>query len=142
MEGLSTNQSTHQDQSKPQNMDSILEWQIMRPYRRPICLFNDNVVAELQTQPLLSNHYKELSRLASKYIVGVHLKNTILDLTELDRLISCGREWPTAWSPWSALLEQSHSSINTMRDLRLTVRQPRFLLGMGAIRSWQCSFGP
>ncbi len=103
-ESESTTPAAHHDQSKPQGVESVLEWDLLASYRTPICLFSDDTVASTQNQSLPSIDYQELSRLASKYIVGVHLKNPILDLAELHRLISYVAENGLDWSARTCLV--------------------------------------
>ena len=92
------------NRSRPQGMESVLEWTVLAPYRTATSCFNDDAVALAHVQSLPNISYKELSRLASKYIVGVHLKNPLLDLAELDRLISQVAENGLDWSSTTCLV--------------------------------------
>ena len=101
---LQDSTAPYPERSQPQGMESVLQWEILAPYRTSACLFSDSTLTSPQTHSVPSIHYKELSRLASKYIDGVHLKNPILDLTELDRLIAQVAENGLDWSSRTCLV--------------------------------------
>ena len=88
-----------------QGVESILEWRILAPYRTAsILLSDDHSGTVVLTHSVPSIEYRELSRLETKYIVGVHLKNPILDLTKLHQEILHMAENGLDWTTKSCLV--------------------------------------
>lgn len=82
-----------------QGVESILAWEPLAPYRPSSCTFGDTFTSQVPSNQLPNIDHRELSRLEGKYIVGVHLKNPILDLADLhDKILQVsenGLDWST-----------------------------------------------
>ena len=85
-----------------QGCETILEWDILAPYRTSNCLFtatDDEHEAEFDGLPLPALSLDEMLRLGDRYIQGVHKMNPFLDLRELHKSMSFmagnGFDWST-----------------------------------------------
>lgn len=85
-------------QPRTESVETILQWSILKPFDTSASLVSDPPTPVLATTiPNLS--HRELTRLATKYVDGVHIKNPILDLIELQNdlyfLSENGLDWST-----------------------------------------------
>ncbi|KAH7127851.1 hypothetical protein B0J13DRAFT_588593 [Dactylonectria estremocensis] len=88
----------------PRGMDTILEWNIFN-HLRPIHLAKDHCqMPDIWNHSVPNMDYHELSRLERKYINGVHLKNPILDLSELHDMVIYVAENGLDWSIQTCLV--------------------------------------
>ncbi|KAH1550968.1 hypothetical protein KXX57_009059 [Aspergillus fumigatus] len=90
---------------RPQGAESVLRWQILAsslPSAR--CLFAQPVAEADQPYSLPDMSYSQLSRLESKYIEVLHIKNPILDLTELHLMVLHIAENGPDWSTQTCLV--------------------------------------
>lgn len=82
-----------------QGVESILSWEPLAPYRPSSCTFGDTHTSSIPNSQLPNIDLRELTRLEAKYIVGVHLMNPILDLSDLHnkmlQVSENGLDWST-----------------------------------------------
>ena len=84
---------------KPQGVESILGWSVFDTKLTSGGLLGDINKMIIPFHAVPSIEYQELTRLEAKYILGIHLKNPVVDLTELHQLIlevsENGLDWST-----------------------------------------------
>ena len=91
--------NTHRSRSRPEGMETILQWSILVPFSTTASLVGGQNDIRTSANGIPNLSYRELSRLATKYIDGVHIKNPILDLAILQadifHVAENGLDWST-----------------------------------------------
>lgn len=90
-------------QPRSESIENILTWSVLEPFRTSASLISDSPAPFLAgTIPSLS--HRELTRLAKKYVDGVHIKNPVLDLAELQHDLYFVSENGLDWSTRTCLV--------------------------------------
>lgn len=87
-----------------QGMETLLAWEPLTAFELSAPAFDTVTELEIPSSQLPNMDYRELSRLEAKYIVGVHIKNPFLDLTDLHNKILQVAENGLDWSTRTCLV--------------------------------------
>lgn len=85
-------------------LETVLNWEPLSAFEIPRFTFGDHIHPPPPSNQIPNIEYQELSRLEAKYVVGVHLKNPILDLSDLHRKILMISENGLDWSTQTCLV--------------------------------------
>lgn len=87
-----------------QGVESLLTWEPLLAFRPSASTFDTTNDTEIPNSHLPNIDHKALLRLEEKYIVGVHIKNPFLDLTDLRNSILQVAENGLDWSTRTCLV--------------------------------------
>ena len=83
---------------RAQGTDSLLTWSSLSHFNSTPSLFTDGISLGIVSESIPDISRNELVRLANRYIDGVHIKNPILDLSELSHSVTHVAENGLDWS--------------------------------------------
>ena len=118
---------------RAQGTDSLFTWSHLSSFRSSGSLFTDGTLLNIVSESIPDISRNELLRLANRYVDGVHIKNPIVDLSELNHSITHVAENGLDWSTKTCVvalvcsigaLAQKYQQLNTSSPSQVTPRTP------------------